>query len=96
MAKVRKGNRVLTIAENAVDVYLKRGYDQVDEKGKVVKLATGGKKVSLVEFNKVKKENINLKDEIEELKKENATLKGQVTKLENDAKKDEEKKSKKK
>lgn len=31
MAKVKKLNRVLTVSDEAVDSYLKRGYDQIDD-----------------------------------------------------------------
>lgn len=76
MALVRKKNRILRVNDNSVDVYLKRGYDQIDESGKIIKGATGGKTVSIAEFNALKTEN-------EELKKEIASLKGQITKLKN-------------
>lgn len=51
---LRKGNRVLTVAEELANGYLARGYDQIDKNGKVVKEATGGKKVSVAEYNKLK------------------------------------------
>lgn len=80
MALVRKKNRVLTINDNAVESYLQRGYDQIDEKGKVTKQATGGKSVTVEQYNK-------LAEELETVKKENASLKGQITKLKNADKK---------
>lgn len=95
MAKVRKLNRMLTVSDEAVAVYLKEGYDQVDEKGKIVKRATGGKTISLAEHNKAldKIEKLvgdggfeSFQKEIAELKKENSALKGKITKLENAAK----------
>jgi IMP dehydrogenase/GMP reductase len=51
---LRKGNRVITVAEDLADGYLVRGYDQIDKNGKVVKEATGGKTVSVAEHNKLK------------------------------------------
>lgn len=94
MAKVRKKNRLLTVNDAAVASYLKEGYDQVDDKGKIIKNATGGKTINVQEFNnlndafqKLSKERDDLFLEHEELKKENTALKGQVTKLENAGKK---------
>ena len=86
MAKVRKANRILTVNDNAVETYLKRGYDEIDEKGKVIKNATGNKSISIAKYNKIIEEN-------EKLKKENTSLKGQITKLKNASK--EEKKAEK-
>jgi len=80
MALVRKKNRILTVNDNAVESYLQRGYDQIDEKGKVTKQATGGKSVTVEQYNK-------LAEELEEIKKENTSLKGQITKLKNADKK---------
>lgn len=74
MAKVKKANRVLTVDESVVPSYLKDGYDQVDDKGKVIKRATGGRTVSISEYNTVAKE-------LEELKAENKKLKAENTKL---------------
>lgn len=92
--KVRKKNKIKVVNQNRVDAHLKQGYDQIDENGKIVKRATGGRTVSLAEYNKVLDELEELKktpadtsqEEIEALKKENATLKGKVTKLEKAAK----------
>jgi hypothetical protein len=53
---LRKGNRVITVAEDLADGYLVRGYDQIDKNGKVTKEATGGKTVSVQEHNKLKAE----------------------------------------
>lgn len=77
MAKVRRGNRTLKVSEAAINNYLKQGYDQIDEKGNVIRKATGGRMVTLAEHNKaldevekLKEENIKFKDEIKKLKKE--------------------------
>ena len=80
MALVRKKNRVLTINDNAVESYLRRGYDQINETGEVVKQATAGKVITVEQYNK-------LAEELETVKKENASLKGQITKLKNADKK---------
>lgn len=63
--KVRKENRVLHVPEGRVDKFLKQGYDQIDQAGKVVKRATGGRMVTLQEFNKLVDENERLKKQIE-------------------------------
>ncbi|MCY8345042.1 hypothetical protein MOC74_06100 [Bacillus haynesii] len=68
MAKVKKHNRVLKVADAAVPGYLKRGYDQVDESGKVVQRATGGRTVALSEHNKALDEIENLKAQLAEAK----------------------------
>ncbi|UYG93191.1 hypothetical protein [Cytobacillus firmus] len=75
MAKVKKLNRVLTVEDSAVPSYLKAGYDEIDEKGEVVKRATGGRTVSIAEYNKVL-------DEVESLKAENKKLKTKLKKAE--------------
>lgn len=92
MAKVKKSNRVLTVNDNAVETYLARGYDQVDDKGKIIRRATGGRTVPLTEHNKVLDQLEELKGSAgaDELKKENSVLKGKVTKLENKVKELEE------
>ncbi len=68
MAKVRRDNRILTVSETEVNKYLQQGYDQIDDKGKVIKRATGGRTVPIAEYNRVLEENEKLKAEIEELK----------------------------
>lgn len=97
--KVRKKNRILHVESDRLPGFLNQGYDQIDESGKVVKRATGGRTVSLPEHNKALEELEKLKasdgnseelkklqSENEELKKEVTSLKGQVTKLQNAAK----------
>ena len=78
--KMRKGNRVIHVEEGRVNSFLAQGYDQVNEKGEIVKRATGGRTVNIAEYNMVV-------EELEALKKENATLKAKITKLEKGAKK---------
>lgn len=75
MAKVKKLNRVLTVEDSVVPSYLKAGYDEIDEKGEVVKRATGGRTVSIAEYNKVLDELDGLKAENKKLKTENTKLK---------------------
>lgn len=81
MARLKKSNRVVDVKDEFADSYLKRGYDQIDDKGNVVKHATGGRTVSLPEYNKVIDENSLLKKQIEESKlitDENSRLKKQI------------------
>ncbi|GER73433.1 hypothetical protein [Weizmannia acidilactici] len=51
--KVRKGNRVLNVPDTRLDRFLQQGYDQIDEAGNIIKRATGGRMVSLAEYNKL-------------------------------------------
>lgn len=67
--RVRKENRVLNIPETRLDVYLQDGYDQIDDVGNVIKRATGGRMVSLAEYNR-------LLDRVAELENELAAPKG--------------------
>ncbi|APB37976.1 hypothetical protein [Heyndrickxia coagulans] len=67
--RVRKENRVLTIPETRLHVYLQDGYDQIDDVGNVIKRATGGRMVSLAEYNR-------LLDRVAELENELAAPKG--------------------
>lgn len=76
---MRKGNRVIHVNEGRVNSFLAQGYDQINEKGEIVKRATGGRTVNIAEYNAVV-------EELEALKKENATLKAKITKLEKEAK----------
>jgi len=93
VVKIRKGNRILNVDESRLQSFLQQGYDQINEEGKVVKRATGGRNVSLAEFNAVVEELEAVKaqlveggndndEEKEALLKENKSLKAKVTKLE--------------
>lgn len=68
MARVKRLNRVLTVPDEVVGKYLKEGYDQIDDKGEVIKRATGGRFVSIAEYNKVVEELEKTKAEIKKLK----------------------------
>lgn len=82
MAKVKKGNRELTIDEHKVDSFISQGYDQINENGEIVKK---GKPVTLndfkSEYNSLKKENEKLVRKLETLKAENKELKTNLDKL---------------
>lgn len=99
--KIRKKNRVLQVSEGRLAGFLNQGYDQIDEDGNVVKRATGGRTVSLPEYNKVVEEletanaelealrAIGLGAELETAKKEVESLKEKVKELEATSKKAE-------
>lgn len=98
MAKVRKANRVVNIDESQVKSYQQRGYDVIDEDGKVIKNATGGKEVSQAQYNKLLEENETLKtqvaartndistDVVDKLEKEKEELTAQVAELKDEVK----------
>jgi len=73
MARVKNKNRVLQVDAKSVDSYLKRGYDEIDDNGKIKKKATGGYTVSPAKYNKAL-------EEIEKLEKENKKLKADLKK----------------
>ncbi|MGG3651957.1 hypothetical protein ABES36_10885 [Bacillus pseudomycoides] len=66
--KVKRLNKVLNIEKDFLPSYLNDGFDQIDEDGKIIKRATGGRNISVAEHNKAL-------DRIEELEKELADLK---------------------
>lgn len=72
--KVRKANRIIHVAAGRLNSYLAQGYDQIDENGKVIKGAIAGKRVPVAEYNKVVKENAQLKQELQALKEEHVKL----------------------
>lgn len=59
----------MTVSKEALPSFLERGYDQVDEKGKVIKRATGGRMVSLKEYNQALERIEELEKELKEAKK---------------------------
>lgn len=65
--KIRKKNRILHVEAGRLVGFLSQGYDQIDEEGNVVKRATGGRTVSLPEYNKVIDENEALIAKVKEL-----------------------------
>jgi hypothetical protein len=69
VVKVRKQNRILDIPESRLEAFLQQGYDQIDEKGNVVRRATGGRTISVAEYNKVVDELEKAKAELAKLKK---------------------------
>ncbi|PEW74009.1 hypothetical protein CN449_15195 [Bacillus thuringiensis] len=66
--KVKRLNKVLNIEKDFLATYLNDGYDQINDEGKIIKRATGGRTISVVEHNKAL-------DKIDELEAELADLK---------------------
>lgn len=66
--KVKRLNKVLNIDRDFLATYLNDGYDQINDEGKIIKRATGGRNISVAEHNKAL-------DKIDELEAELADLK---------------------
>ncbi|MFA2694788.1 hypothetical protein [Bacillus mycoides] len=81
VVKVKRLNKTLNIDKDRLDSYLLDGYDQIDEAGEIITRATGGRNVSLAEFNGVLAEKDVLAVENEKLKSENSKLKAENSKL---------------
>ncbi|MBJ8031448.1 hypothetical protein [Bacillus cereus group sp. N21] len=81
VVKVKRLNKTLHIGEGRLTSYLLDGYDQIDEEGNIITRATGGRNVSLAEFNGVLAEKDALVAENEKLKSENSKLKAENSKL---------------
>ncbi len=81
VVKVKRLNKTLNIDEGRLDSYLLDGYDQIDEAGNIITRATGGRNVSLAEFNGVLAEKDALVVENDKLKSENSKLKAENSKL---------------
>lgn len=75
VVKVKRLNKTLNIDKDRLASYLLDGYDQIDEEGNIVTRATGGRNVSLAEYNKALDELDGLTAENEKLKAENSKLK---------------------
>ncbi|MEK3933658.1 hypothetical protein [Bacillus sp. FSL R7-0642] len=81
VVKVKRLNKTLNIDEGRLDSYLLDGYDQIDEDGTIITRATGGRNVSLAEYNGVLVEKDALVAENDKLKAENSKLKAENSKL---------------
>lgn len=69
---MKRLNKVLNIDKDFLPSYLNDGFDQVNDDGKIIKRATGGRNISVQEYNQAL-------DKIEELEEENAALKAPKT-----------------
>ncbi|WP_207706974.1 hypothetical protein [Alkalibaculum sporogenes] len=85
MIKVKKGNKVVQVQESVLPYYLKNGFDQIDKEGKIIERATGGKNVSVAEYNKALDAIKQLNVENKSLKSDNKLkdMKSKVKELEN-------------
>ncbi|MDA1802636.1 hypothetical protein [Bacillus cereus group sp. BY6-1LC] len=70
--KVKRLNKVLNIDKDFLPSYLNDGFDQINDDGKIIKRATGGRNISVQEYNQAL-------DKIEELEEEIAALRAPKT-----------------
>ncbi|HHX7185535.1 hypothetical protein PDJ82_25400 [Bacillus cereus group sp. TH43LC] len=70
--KVKRLNKVLNIDKDFLPSYLNDGFDQINDEGKIIKRATGGRNISVQEYNQAL-------DKIDELEEEIAALKAPKT-----------------
>lgn len=76
MAKVRKGNKELTVAEHKIDEFVSQGYDYIDDKGAVLKK---GAPISLQDY---KERYVECCKEVEEKSKQIETMDEKIMQLE--------------
>ncbi|PEE04602.1 hypothetical protein [Bacillus pseudomycoides] len=68
VVKVKRLNKVLNIEKDFLPSYLNDGFDQINDEGKVVKRATGGRNISVSEHNAALDRIEELEAELESLK----------------------------
>lgn len=73
--KVKRLNKVLNIDKDFLTSYLNDGFDQINDEGKIIKRATGGRNISVQEYNQALDKIDALKEEIAELKAPKTTAK---------------------
>lgn len=66
--KVKRLNKVLNIDKDFLPSYLNDGFDQINDEGKIIKRATGGRNISVQEYNQALDKIDALKEEIAELR----------------------------
>jgi hypothetical protein len=66
--KVKRLNKVLNIDKDFLPSYLNDGFDQIDDEGKILKRATGGRNISVQEYNQALDKIDALEAELAELK----------------------------
>ncbi|MBK5474340.1 hypothetical protein JFU54_28565 [Bacillus sp. TH19] len=66
--KVKRLNKVLNIDKDFLTSYLNDGFDQINDEGKILKRATGGRNISVQEYNQTLDKIDELEAEIAELK----------------------------
>ncbi|HDR7242599.1 TPA: hypothetical protein QCW90_003290 [Bacillus mobilis] len=73
--KVKRLNKVLNIDKDFLTSYLNDGFDQINDEGKIIKRATGGRNISVQEYNQALDKIDELEAEIAELKAPKTTAK---------------------
>lgn len=65
--KVKRLNKVLNIDKDFLPSYLNDGFDQINDDGKIIKRATGGRNISVQEYNQALDKIDELEGKIAEL-----------------------------
>lgn len=73
--KVKRLNKVLNIDKEFLPSYLNDGFDQINDEGKILKRATGGRNISVQEYNQALDKIDALEAELTELKAPKTTAK---------------------
>ncbi|MDA1582115.1 hypothetical protein [Bacillus cereus group sp. TH228LC] len=73
--KVKRLNKVLNIDKDFLPSYLNDGFDQINDEGKIIKRATGGRNISVQEYNQALDKIESLEEEIADLKATKTTAK---------------------
>ncbi|MGG0282920.1 hypothetical protein ABEY37_24940 [Bacillus pacificus] len=73
--KVKRLNKVLNIDKDFLSSYLNDGFDQINDEGKILKRATGGRNISVQEYNQALDKIESLEEEIADLKASKTTAK---------------------
>ncbi|OOZ76519.1 hypothetical protein BHL35_25155 [Bacillus cereus] len=73
--KVKRLNKVLNIDKDFLPSYLNDGFDQINDEGKIIKRATGGRNISVQEYNQALDRIDELEEEVAELKAPKTTAK---------------------
>ncbi|WP_163255757.1 hypothetical protein [Bacillus tropicus] len=73
--KVKRLNKVLNIDKDFLPSYLNDGFDQINDEGKIIKRATGGRNISVQEYNQALDKIDELEEVIAELKAPKTTAK---------------------
>ncbi|MCC2341866.1 hypothetical protein OCF13_26365 [Bacillus tropicus] len=73
--KVKRLNKVLNIDKDFLPSYLNDGFDQINDEGKIIKRATGGRNISVQEYNQALDKIDALEAEVAELRAPKTTAK---------------------
>ncbi|PFO79964.1 hypothetical protein COJ87_05985 [Bacillus cereus] len=66
--KVKRLNKVLNIDKDFLASYLNDGFDQINDEGKIIKRATGGRNISVQEYNQALDKIDALEEKVAELR----------------------------